>query len=124
MGNIFVNFTNHPSEFWGKRQKEEAEKYGRIVDLPFPDVPPGAEEGEIQKLGEECCRRITEMEPAAVLCQGEFSLTFFAVTWLRERGIKVLTACSERKVVQNGNVKSSVFEFAGFREYVYTEERR
>ncbi len=122
MEKVFLNFTNHGSDTWEERQLEEARKYGEIVDLPFPNVDPCAREKDIEALGEECCREILRRRPAAVLCQGEFSLTFFVVTRLRAHGVKVLTACSERKVVQKGNVKSSIFEFAGFREYVYREQ--
>lgn len=121
---VFVNFTNHSSDTWEEKQLEAAREYGQIVDLPFPNVHPGAGERDVEALGEECCERILRMEPAAVLCQGEFSLTFFVVTRLREKGIKVLTACSERKVVQSGKIKSSMFEFTGFREYTYTEKER
>ena len=35
---------------------------------------------------------------------------------------QLYAACSERKTVQSGNVKSSIFEFVGFREYVYREQ--
>lgn len=118
MEGVFVNFTNHSSDTWEEKQLEEAGKYGRIVDLPFPSVYSEADEKDIELLGEKCCEEILKCSPAAVLCQGEFSLTFFVVARLRANGIKVLTACSERRVVQNGNVKRSVFEFAGFREYV------
>lgn len=121
MESVFVNFTNHPSETWEEKQIEAAQQYGKIVDLPFPNVYPDAKERDIGILGEEYCQKILQWEPAAVLCQGEFSLTFFVVSRLKASGIKVLTACSERKTVQNGNVKSSVFVFTGFREYVYSD---
>lgn len=118
MGKVFVNFTNHPLDTWEERQAEAARRYGRIVDVPFPDVDPDAGEEDIRKLGEACCGKILEQEPAAVLCQGEFSLAFFVTARLRAKGLKVVTACSQRRVVQSGKVKSSVYEFVRFREYV------
>lgn len=124
MRKFFVNFTNHSSDIWEENQRKAAQEYGEIVDLPFPAVHPDAKEQDIAALGEEYCRKILEWKPAAVLCQGEFSLTFFVVARLREKGVKVLTACSERRTVQNGNVKSSIFEFAGFREYVYRGQEK
>ena len=117
MGKVFVNFTNHSSDTWEENQLEAARRYGPITDLPFPGVFPDAYEKDIEALGKKCCKQILELEPAAVLCQGEFSLTYFVAARLREKGVKVLTACSERRVVQKGNVKSSVFEFVRFREY-------
>ena len=38
MEKVFVNFTNHPSETWEEKQIEAAHQYGKIVDLPFPNV--------------------------------------------------------------------------------------
>ena len=34
----FVNCSNHPSGGWLKAQKDAAEKYGTITDIPFPAV--------------------------------------------------------------------------------------
>ena len=36
--NMFINFTNHPSNNWGVIQIKESLKYGKIIDLPFPEV--------------------------------------------------------------------------------------
>lgn len=40
MEKAFVNFTNHPSEYWEEKQLKEALKYGKIYDLPFPAIDP------------------------------------------------------------------------------------
>lgn len=37
-----LTFSRHPSEGWGDDQKREAEKYGKIMDIAFPQVPPTA----------------------------------------------------------------------------------
>lgn len=37
---MFINFTNHSSEKWSGEQRMAAERYGEIVDIPFPSVPP------------------------------------------------------------------------------------
>ncbi len=34
----FVNFSNHPSGGWSELQKNAAEEYGTIIDIPFPAV--------------------------------------------------------------------------------------
>ena len=87
---VFVNFSNHPSAGWGREQAEAASRYGQLIDLPFP---------------------------AAVLCQGEFCLTFLVVSALKAQGITVLAACSERIVTERGNKKEVTFQFERFRKY-------
>ena len=44
---MFINYTNHPSDAWGEKQREEASKYGEILDIHFPDISPQ---------GAGCCR--------------------------------------------------------------------
>lgn len=120
--NTFVNFTNHPSNQWSKKQINEALKYGKIVDVSFPNVSPYENKDQIVNLAKDCVDNIIRYNPKAVLCQGEFTLVFFVVKMLSQMGITVLAACSERIVKQNqlpnGVVeKSVIFEFIGFREY-------
>ena len=120
---VFINHTNHPSDRWGDEQRAAAEEYGEIIDLPFPMIP--SEEGSIQvkKRALEMAARISEMEPAAVLCQGEFSYTFVLVDALLKQGIRVLTACSDRVVrewvdEEGQQHRDAVFQFQQFREYM------
>lgn len=117
MQSIFINFTNHPSDSWEQKQKFAAEKYGRIKDVAFPSVKADSTEEEIAELGEQYYKEIISYHPNAVLCQGEFTLTVYVLRRLQESGIKVVAACTERKVDVEGNVKKSVFEFVQFREY-------
>lgn len=122
---MFINYTNHPSTLWGDEQKKQAMMYGRIVDIPFPDISPQIEKDEIYNLAGSECRRLLsllqEEKNSAVLCQGEFTFTYLMVKFLQEKRIKVLSAVSERKVreISDGNIvrKESEFCFRGFREY-------
>lgn len=119
---MFVNCSNHKSDNWGERQIQEAEKWGEIVDFPFPNVDPKADEKAIQELAAKTAEQLLEIKPDAVMCQGEFSLTFSLVKILRENGIPVFSACSYRSAVEehlpNGRVeKKAVFEFVRFRRY-------
>lgn len=118
MRRVFINFTNHKSYFWCEKQIEEAEKYGTIIDVSFPVVDPFCSSQEINEIGEEYYSKIMEFCPAAVLCQGEFTLAVNVIRRLKEGGIKVVAACSERNVSENNGTKVSVFEFVQFREYV------
>lgn len=113
----FVNFSNHPSGKWDNSQREAALVYGKIVDIPFPSVEPYLDERDIDSLADEYVRKITEYSPVAVMCQGEFTLCFSVAKKLQDLGIKVLSACSKRDVVEKDDKKISVFRFVKFREY-------
>ena len=118
MTHTFINFTNHPSSLWDEAQKQAAEAFGNILDIPFPAVTPNLSEKEIMELGDTFIKTILSHNPAAVLCQGEFTLAFYVTSQLKKQGIPVLAACSERDTVIVGNEKRSIFKFVQFREYV------
>lgn len=120
--NIFINCSNHPSAAWGDEQRRKAEVYGKIIDLPFPEVDPAWTAGRIREEAERVYREIVSLHPAAVMCQGEFTFTYALVSRLKENGLTVLAACSRRRVEEisdeTGNTqKKVIFTFEGFREY-------
>lgn len=119
--NIFINHTNHPSARWGAEQLEAAREYGEVQDFPFPAIDPQLSEQEVYEMALANSEKIISQQPVAVLCQGEFSYTFIMVHLLKKHNITVLTACSERVVVEkneNGNTKrESHFRFVRFRKY-------
>ncbi len=118
---MFINFTNHISEKWGKEQLDEAKKYGEIVDVAFPNVSPEASKEEVDSLANEYVEKILSYHPSCVLCQGEFCFVYAVVNKLKEHNIKVMAACSERIVeeesTESGTKKTSYFKFIQFREY-------
>lgn len=79
----FINCSNHPSANWCREQRESAEIYGKIEDFPFPDVDPGWDSTQIRVCAEKICREILENKPNAVMCQGEFTLTYAIVEQLK-----------------------------------------
>ena len=117
----FVNFSNHMSYDWDLEQKKAAEKYGCIVDIPFPPVEPEYGENEIQIFAEKFSGEIMKYRPNAVMCQGEFTLCYAVVKKLLDNGVTVLAACTKRNVTEireNGSVrKISEFCFVRFRRY-------
>lgn len=122
--NIFVNFSNHPSENWNNEQISAAKSIvsgGSIVDIAFPQVSGDADESEISRTADKYAKEIISLNPSAVMCQGEFGICLEVVTTLKNNGIKVLYSCSERKtvetVIENRTEKTSVFKFVRFREY-------
>lgn len=114
---MFINLSNHSSDNWDELQLREAERYGKIEDIPFPQISGLMSRGEIIQLAEEMVQMIVKKSPSAVMCQGEFTLTYNIVKGLKENGIKVLAACSERMVEENKNTKIVRFKFNQFREY-------
>lgn len=122
--NIFVNLSNHPSLKWCQEQKAAVNTIvpnAQIVDYPFPSVSSSLSETQIIKLAEHLADEISSLEPSAVMCQGEFGLTFCLVTILKKKGIKTVYSCSERRTTERqterGTEKVSTFIFVKFREY-------
>ena len=122
MTKIFINHTNHPSKRWDAEQTAAAQTYGEIIDMPFPSVNPLSTAEEICELVEVQLKKILELEPVAVLCQGEFNYTFALVERLKNSGVKVMAATSERitdeEILSDGTTRQvSTFRFVQFREY-------
>ena len=116
---MFINFSNHPSVRWSAEQTAAAIEFGDIVDVPFPDVPAGA---DTAALADEYCARILDLRADVVLVQGEMSLSFAVAGRLQRNGVAVLCACSERvcetSVLDDGSTeRRSVFRFVRFRRY-------
>ena len=119
---MFINCTNHRSELWSEEQKQAAAVWGEIRDLPFPSVCSDSDENQIKNLAEKVVSDIEELNPDAVLCQGEFTLCFAICNMLIAKGIPVYAACSERIVTEELNSdgqykKHAIFEFRRYREY-------
>lgn len=120
---VFVNFSNHPSGLWSEKQTAAALEYGEeIVDITFPMVTAEAGPEEIAELGDQYIEQILATAAAAVMCQGEFSLSYYVVSRLEKRGIVCVAACSKRnvkeKTLEDGRtIKETEFEFVQFREY-------
>ncbi len=119
---MFINHTNHLSQYWSQEQLAEAHQYGEVIDLPFPSIDPQASSDEVMDLAQEYAGRIIALHPSAVLCQGEFVYCHALVERLLAVGITVLAATSERVVEEfshNGiNEKRVNFQFVQFREYI------
>lgn len=118
----FINFSNHPSERWSAEQLAAAREYGDVVDIPFPNILPAATEEDIARLGDEYVRKILDMSPSAVMCQGEFTFSYYVISALLAQNINVLSACSDRVVREVQEApdvvrKISEFKFVGFRKY-------
>ena len=122
MRKIFINHTNHPAARWSAEQISAAKIYGEILDVAFPAVNAAATTQEVSELVQSNLKKILELEPAIVLCQGEFNYTFAMVEELKKLGVKVVAATSERvaveEILSDGSTRQiSTFRFVQFREY-------
>ena len=121
---MFINLSNHPSANWQEKQIRAARVYGEIVDMPFPQVDPAADETQLNRLAAEYLERILAKRPKAVLVAGEFTFVFALADALLKEGITVLSSCSQRKTVETVNAdqtitKTALFDFVQFRRYGY-----
>lgn len=126
MAKFFINFSNHPSDKWSDEQVRAAKSLGgEIIDDPFPLIPAEESKEGIKSIVLSIVHDYKDVygleNIGAVMCQGEFSLTYEVTRLLKEAGVKVVVACSERKSEEirqeDGSVrKVSTFKFVQFRE--------
>ncbi len=122
---MLINITNHPKDNWTKNQTEIAEKtYGKIYELPFPNILPELTTLEIIQLAKKYAEKVKQIlsenisKNNAVHVMGEFCFVYHLVRILKDNQIDVVASVSERIVVNEKNgIKTSKFDFYGFREY-------
>ncbi len=119
-----INVSNHPSSKWGKKQLEEARKWGSevITDIPFPNIPPEATTEEVEELAIHVFNKLVEIRDSAVHVMGEMGFTYALIQRLSYSGYyTVVHSTTERKVTEelvDGIMKKKVeFEFVKFRAY-------
>lgn len=119
---MLINLTNHPAKQWPEAQLQAASRWGEVVDMAFPVVNPDSTEEELEALSVQYVDRITALNPAAVLCQGEWIMTYMIVSLLLQRGIPVYAACSQRiareEFLEDGTKQKIVlYKFECFRKF-------
>ena len=124
----FVNFTNHPSSKWGEKQLSAAKQLGaEIIDLPFPAVPP--EMVDLSALAEKSIDNILfyyDEEGESTMVRRHIALHIMGETALVNEivmslfqsrlDIDIYVSTTERKTVEKGSEKTSIFEFVQFRQ--------
>lgn len=118
---ILINLSNHPYSEWCDKQKQAAEIYGDVVDLPFPDVNPDGDDLYIQQLAEVYYDRVVKLSAdkcAVIHLMGEMNLCFRLVGMLQDAGYECIASTTERIVDEPGpGLKNVVFRFVRFRPY-------
>ena len=118
---MLINLSNHPSTSWSAEQTETANRlFGKIVDLPFPDLDPAGDEAYIEALSDEYFLKVIEMsegKDVTVHLMGEMNFTFSLVNKLKSIGITCVASTTERETIEENGVKKSIFKFVNFRRY-------
>lgn len=120
---MLLNLTNHSSHYWSQTQLQAAQqRWESVQDYPFPSVPPDADTDWLFAMAKQVLREVQDLQPSAVLCQGEMRLCFLLVTLLQGEQIPVVTATTIRNSVEyqredGTSEKNTIFSFVQFCEY-------
>jgi predicted Zn-ribbon and HTH transcriptional regulator len=122
-----LNISNLASFNWPVKKKNSAVSgTGKIVDITFPAVPPGADESDLIKIGEALIQQAADADPnreSDIYLFGDLGLTCFLVPRLQEEGWHVVHSTVEQlSVLKQDGTKRSVFRFVRFRPYVRIRE--
>lgn len=117
---MLINLSNHPSEFWGKDQKDAAAEYGEIIDIGFPVLDPSENEEYIKGKADEYLNKILSYGDSAVVhIMGEMTFVYALIYRLKQHGIKCIASTTQRIVTeQESGKKEVIFKFNRFREYI------
>ena len=95
----------------------------KVVDIPFPAIPPEADMDVVRRMADDMFKEILAVDNTwyaanfrgAVHLMGEQSFCFALASLLIEAGITVLVSTTAREAVVKDGVKTSIFKFVGFR---------
>lgn len=121
---MLINLSNHPFEKWEEKHQQAAfRQFGIVEDFDFPDVDPNADTDAVVQLAAEylsaCITKLetTDGKKDAVHISGEPCFLFQFVTLSKAHGIPCVCSTTHRMVTNNGNIKTTVFNFVKFRNY-------
>jgi CRISPR-associated Csx2 family protein len=121
---ILINLSNHPSSTWSNLQMQAAaEQFGKVVDVPFPDIDPEWEVEQIEQLAQAYLERIEKIAvehqaKPSVHLMGEYTFCFALVRKLQTIGINCVVSTSQRQATMNPDgTKTIMFNFVQFRPY-------
>ena len=117
---VFVNLSNHPSSDWTEKQLKAAEKYGNVIDVNFPKIPPEADEQAISQIADQYVAMIRDMtkdKSVTLHIMGEMTFVFRVVLRLNSLGITCVASTTERIAYETDAGKLSEFHFVRFRKY-------
>jgi hypothetical protein len=119
---MLINLSNHPSVNWMPEQITTAQSFGKIVDIPFPAIPPDWDTEKVILMAHEYldkCKQLlnSKNETSAVHLAGEPIFCFVLAQLLLKENITCLASTTERIVTEKNGIKTSEFRFRCFRKY-------
>lgn len=122
---MLLNLSNHPSSLWDAKQMQAAaEQYGKVTDMPFPEISPEADTAEIAALARDyfnlVIERLNKSDDAcsAVHLMGEMTFSYYLTGLLQQAGVLCVASTSVRNVISDKDGQKTVsFNFHQFREY-------
>lgn len=121
---MLINLSNHPFEKWEEKHQQAAfGQFGIVEDFDFPDVDPNANTDAVSQLAAEylsaCITKLetTDGNSDAIHISGEPCFLFQFVTLAKAHGIPCVCSTTQRLVTNDGNIKTSIFQFIQFRNY-------
>lgn len=115
---LLINVSNHPVSNWSDEQKKGWDK---IIDIPFPNVPPQADTNELVDLKEKIFNKVLEIKneynvELFVMLQGEFTLCYMLYGSICMNTYAILAIpTTERVVEEKDGKKISTFKFVKWR---------
>lgn len=88
---MLINLSNHPLSGWDTKQLEAATRYGKLIELPFPEVDPTKDEKYIQSICQNFQAKVEILfskscdQFNAVHIMGEHNLTYALVEKLKKK---------------------------------------
>lgn len=119
---MLINLNNHPFKDWNRDQQNDAvSRFGAVVDMPFPAVPPEADTIEIDRISDIYLKEIKNTDsrgPIVVHIMGEMTFCYALICKLRQEGIRCVASTSKRLVhLSSIGEKIVDFNFVRFRDY-------
>lgn len=118
---LFVNLSNHPIAKWSQKQLNAAAGYGRIEEIPFPNIDSTADSTILEAIANDYVEEILERNKqydVTVHVMGEMVFTCQVVSSLKSQGVRCVASASERCVTERADgVKENIFHFTRFRDY-------
>ena len=121
LSSSLINFSNHPSEYWGEEQLKAAQVYGEIKDVPFPSISPEIDDDQIKELADHYVKELLSYEKfgkITVHIMGEMTFTYMVISQLKGMGIECIASTTDRNAEEFADGKKiSDFQFVRFRSY-------
>ncbi|MDD3940833.1 MAG: hypothetical protein PHQ01_04660 [Candidatus Pacebacteria bacterium] len=119
---MLINFSNHPTSTWSKRQMETAiAQFDEVVDFPFPQIDPESSTEQIKILAQQLFDELIDSydkENITIHLMGELSIVYQLVNLFKKADIPCVVSTTKREVEElpDGSI-NSLFRFVKFRAY-------